>query len=163
MYISALSFLATAAAVTGGVRSCSCSAPRATSFSLLFRLAAPSRSHRPPLSDHYRVISATDFRVASSRTHAHATMISALICSARHSTRIPPAIPSGDKAAAGFLFSLFLRAPGARQSVVAHSNVSISVRNFRRETREENARGNISENIFRSDFTIAPRERFDEK
>lgn len=122
MYISALSFLATAAAVTGFAHAhAQAQPPRLPS-----RFSSVSRPPRGPtmaLSDHYRVISTADFRVASSRTHAHATMISALICSARHSARIP----SGDNAAAAFLFYVSNVPPGTRESVVARSNLSISV------------------------------------
>jgi len=78
IYPPSLSFLATTAAVTGFTHAYA--QPPRTSFSVLFRLTAPSRSPTV-LSDNYRVISTADFRVASSHTHAYMAMISALICS----------------------------------------------------------------------------------
>lgn len=98
----------------------------ATSFSVLFRLAAPfptplappSFAVPPVLSDHYRVISAADFRVASSHTHSRTRYddFSFNLFGARHSARIPSSIPPGDKGSAAALFFLFLylEPPGTR-------------------------------------------------
>lgn len=120
----------------------------------------PSRG--PPaapaaLSDHYRVISAADFRVASSHTRAHATMISALICSARHSARIPPSIPSADKTVLSFVPFL---SPRVRDNL--SSNVSISRGSPMRDTKENTSLAHVRHanaeipprmtNIFRSKF-----------